>query len=157
MTAAELKYQQDAVRQYQAFYDNTLRKVGMRAPEPILGQAPDDYRRETLRTMKMRFLPQNHPLFQVQMRQLRADALRALEPQVLDAVLAEAFNPATVPPGELRKLEVMDEYGKVKTIDFVGESFVRHFTSPGRHAHIWNDRTKEFYPPKRPQPSWTSP
>src|SRR5215471_10678747 len=85
---------------FQEYYDETLRKVGIRAPQPTLGQTVNDYRRETLRTIKQTFLPQNHPLYAVQMRALKADALGALEPQVLRAAVAEANNPCHVEPGQ---------------------------------------------------------
>jgi hypothetical protein len=125
----------DAARKFQAYYDDSLRKVGMRAPQPILGETVNHYRRETLRTIKRTFLPQNHPLYQVQMRELKADALQVFEPQVLSAVVTEANNPAHVPAGELRKIERLDEYGKVKTIDFIGqESFVKQMMRPGRRV-----------------------
>jgi hypothetical protein len=122
-----------AARRFQEYYDTTLRRVGMRAPQPVLGTTVNDYRRETLRTIKRTFLPQNHPLYQVQMRQLKSDALQALEPQVLQACVTEAENPQHIPAGELRKIERLDEYGKVKTIDWIGqESFVRQMMRPGR-------------------------
>src|SRR6266540_466242 len=125
----------DAARQFQAFYDDTLRKVGMRAPQPTLGQTCNDYRRETLRNLKRTFLPQNHDLYQVQFRQLKADALQILEPQLLNACVVEANNPAHVPPGELRKVEELDEYGKLKTIRWIGqESFVKAMGRPGRRV-----------------------
>jgi hypothetical protein len=131
----------DAARKFQAYYDETLRKVGMRAPQPVLNQTVNDYRRETLRTIKRTFFPQNHPLYQVQMRGLRSDALQALEPQVLQACVVEANNPAHVPPGELRKVEELDEYGKLKTIRWIGqESFVKQMGRPGR-------RVTGFYKP----------
>jgi hypothetical protein len=57
MTAAQLKQQQDSAKVYQADYDEKLRRVGMRAPEPVLGQEPDDYRRETLRFLKRTWKP----------------------------------------------------------------------------------------------------
>jgi hypothetical protein len=125
----------DAARKFQAYYDDTLRKVGMRAPEPVLNQTVNDYRRETLRNLKRTFLPQNHDLYQVQFRQLPADVLQVFEPQLLSAVVVEANNPAHVPPGELRKIERLDEYGKVKTIDWIGqESFVKQMGRPGRRV-----------------------
>ena len=111
----------DASRQFQAYYDETLRKVGTRAPAPNLGQSVNDYRRETLRQLKRTFLPPAHDLYQVQYGSLRSDALQALEPQLLQAVVQEANNPAHVPPGELRKIERFDEYGKVKHIDWIGQ------------------------------------
>jgi hypothetical protein len=124
-----------ACLKFQEYYDDTLRKVGMRAPQPTLGQTVNDYRRETLRTIKRTFLPQNHPLYQVQMRALKADALGALEPQVLEAAVVEANNPIHVTPGELRKVEELDDYGKLKTIKWIGqESFVRAMGRPGRRV-----------------------
>jgi hypothetical protein len=125
----------DAARRFQAFYDETLRKVGARAPQPVLGTTVNDYRRETLRSLKRTFLPQNHPLYEVQYRGLKADALGIFEPQLLNACITEANNRVHVPPGELRKIEEYDEYGKVKTIKFIGqESFVKQMMRPGRRV-----------------------
>jgi hypothetical protein len=138
----------DASRQFQAFYDETLRKVGMRAPQPTLGQTVNHYRRETLRQLKRTFLPQNHDLYKVNYRGLYADALKVFEPQLLEAVVVEANNPAHVPPGEFRKIEDLDELGRVRTIRFVGpECFVKQMGIPGRRAHIWDDHGKRYYPP----------
>jgi len=125
----------DAARKFQEFYDNTLRKVGMRAPQPVLGTTVNDYRRETLRTLKRTFLPQNHELYRIQFRGLPANVLNPFEAQLLNAVVVEANNPAHVPPGELRKIEELDEYGKLKTIRWVGrESFVKEMGRPGRRV-----------------------
>jgi len=124
-----------ACLKFQEYYDDTLRKVGMRAPQPTLGQTVNDYRRETLRTIKRTFLPQAHPLYAVQMRALKADALGALEPQVLQAAVIEANNPCHVAPGELRKVEELDDFGKLKTIKWIGqESFVKAMGRPGRRV-----------------------
>jgi hypothetical protein len=124
-----------AALRFQEYYDQALRKVGMRAPQPVLGTTVNDYRRETLRTIKRTFLPQNHPLFKVQMRALPADALKVFEPQVLEAAVVEANNPIHVPPGELRKVEEIDPYGQVKTINWIGrESFVKAMGRPGRRV-----------------------
>jgi hypothetical protein len=121
-------------RLYQELYDGTLRKVGMRAPQPVIGQSPDDYRRETLRTMKKQFLA-NHELNKIQMRALPSEALGAFEPQVLNAVVSEANNPNNVPLGELRQLKVLDELGQVREINWIGqESFVKQMGRPGRRV-----------------------
>jgi hypothetical protein len=45
----------DAARRFQEFYDATLRKIGARAPQPILGETVNHYRRETLRNLKRTF------------------------------------------------------------------------------------------------------
>ena len=125
----------DAARQFQAYYDETLRRVGARSPQPTLGQSVNDYRRETLRQLKRTFLPEIHPLHQVNYRGLRSDALEVFEPQLLKACVDEANNPQHVPPGELKKIERLDEYGKVRCVEFVGqESFVKQMTRPGRRV-----------------------
>jgi hypothetical protein len=132
-----------AARQYQEYFDHTLRRIGMRAPQPILGETVNHYRRETLRQLKRTFLPEVHPLYKVQMRALKADALQALEPQVLQACLQEANNPRTVEPGQFRKIEEFDESGTIRSIRFVGpESFVRSMGVPGRRARIRNPTTE---------------
>jgi hypothetical protein len=138
MTAEQLKVQQDAIRQYQVLYDDVLRKVGRRAPAPVLGQTLGQYRRETLRMMKQTFLPQSHELYRIQMRTLADDALGAIEPMVLAAVPVAANDPSHVPPGQLRRIEELDDYGKLKTIRFIGESFVKQFTRPGRRVVSFN-------------------
>jgi hypothetical protein len=125
----------DASRKFQAYYDEALRRVGMRAPQPVLGQTVNDYRRETLRNLKRTFLPPAHDLYQVQYRRLEADALQVFEPQLLQACVVEANNPLHVPLGELRKVEEHDEYGKVRMIKWIGqESFVKQMMRPGRLA-----------------------
>jgi hypothetical protein len=115
----------DASRRWQEHYDETLRNIGARAPEPILGQTTNDYRREVLRTIKRTFLPQNHPLYQVQFRGLKADALDALEPQLLETAKVEAFNPNTVTPGEFREIVKVNPHNGYKERHFIGP---RHFT-----------------------------
>ena len=125
----------DAARKFQEFYDNTLRRIGVRAPQPTLGETVNHYRREVLRTIKKTFLPQDHPLYKIQMRNLPADILNGFEPQVLEAAVVEANNPIHVPPGELRKIEELDEFGKLKTIKWIGqESFVKQMGRPGRRV-----------------------
>ena len=125
----------NAARQFQEFYDQTLRKIGAKAPQPVLGTSVNDYRRETLRNLKRTFLPAAHELSRPNYRGMPADALAVFEPQLLTAVVAEANNPAHVPPGELKKIERLDDYGKVKCIEFVGqEHFTKQMSRPGRHV-----------------------
>ena len=68
-------------------------------------------------------------------RGLEADTLAIFEPQLLSAAVVEADNPAHVPPGELRKIERLDEYGKIKYVDWIGqESFVKQVGRPDRRV-----------------------
>jgi len=121
-----------AVR-FQEYYSEALRTIGVRVPAPLLGQTVNDYRREFCRQIKRTFLPQNHDLYQVQYRKLPADALAAIEPQLLTAVKVEALNPAHLEPGEIRKVERLDETGRLQYIDWIGqESFVKAMGRPGR-------------------------
>ena len=61
---ADVKFQ--TTREVQEYYDNALREIGVRAPSPTLGQSVNDYRRETLRTLKQSILPHDRQLYVVQ-------------------------------------------------------------------------------------------
>jgi hypothetical protein len=75
---------------------------------------------------------------------LKADALQVFEPQLLNACVVEANNPQHVPAGELRKIEELDEYGKLKTIRWIGqECFVKEMGRPGRR--VVSFRTDQGY------------
>jgi hypothetical protein len=115
----------NASRKFQEYYDETLRNIGARAPEPVLGQTVNDYRREVLRTIKRTFLPPAHDLYKVQYRGLKADALEVLEPQLLATAKVEAFNPNTVTPGEFREIVKVNPHNGSKERHFIGP---RHFT-----------------------------
>jgi hypothetical protein len=131
MSSAQEHFQ--AARRFQEYFDTALAQVGMRAPQPVLGQTVNDYRRETLRTIKRTFLPQNHEYYKIQMRNLPADALNGFEPLVLKAAVKEAVNPVHLQPGEIRPIKRLDETGRVRCIDWIGqESFVRQMMLPGR-------------------------
>jgi hypothetical protein len=137
MTETQLKYMQDSARLYQRHYDDHLKQIGFRAPQPVVGQAPDDYRRETMRTLKKQFLS-HHPLNRINMRGLPADVLPQFEAQVLQAAVGEANNPLTVPPGEMRRIDKLDDTGVLREIHWVRqESFVKdqaYGYRPGRRV-----------------------
>ena len=134
----------NAARKYQSYYDEALRDIGGRVPEPILGQTVNDYRRESLRTFKRVFLSQNDELYKVNYRGLRADTLSVFEPQLLQACVANADNTNGMKPGEFRQITKRNPYGQVSEIRFVGpESFVKAMGRPGRLAKI---RTPDTHP-----------
>jgi hypothetical protein len=140
----------DTCRRWQEYYDDKLRTIGMRAPSPVLGQTVADYCRKVLVQTKKAFIPRTHELRQFSLNDVRGDALAVLGPQILDAAVVEANNPQNVPKGELRKIERLDGYGKVSTIDWIGqESFVKQMSIPGRRMSIFNERTREWFPPRR--------
>ena len=131
----QLDYQQRSARVYQERFDGPLRKIGMRAPQPVLGQDPNSYRREVLRTIKRTFLG-HHELGKINMRGLPDEVFPQFEQQVIDAALVEAYNPKNNAPGEtLRKIEELDDYGKVRQIRFVGEQcFTKQLGREGRRV-----------------------
>jgi hypothetical protein len=110
----------EAARQYQEYYDDALREVGVRIPSPVLGQTVRTYRRETLHALQQSLL-RNHPLNKVDFRELKNDSLTVLEPQALKACVTERVNPANYAPGEIKPIKVRDETtGHVKHTMFVG-------------------------------------
>jgi hypothetical protein len=134
MNEDQLRTVQRSARLYQEQHDNALCQIGFRAPQPTIGQMQDDYRRETLRTIKKQFLT-HHPLHRINMRGLDASVLPQFEQQVLQAAVSEAHNPKNVPLGELHRIDKRDETGVLKEICWVGqESFVKEMNRPGRRV-----------------------
>ena len=132
MTREQLAEVQASARMFQERYDNALSPWDRRAPAPTLGQTVDDYRRETLVKMK-KLLPENHKL-RIPVRRLDDDTLNILDPQICRAVRDEAYNPNTVPPGELRRVVEKDGNGATM-VRFVGpQCFVREMGRPGRRV-----------------------
>jgi hypothetical protein len=144
MTQEQLEYQRNAIRTDQARYDRVLLKVGERAPAPVLGQSRGDYRRETLRSLKRRYLA-NHELYKVNMRGLPdGPALDNVEQLVCDAVVKEYNNPKNVPLGEIHERRRLDDNGRVQCIEFIGqESFTKFMGRAGR-------RVVSFHTPQGP-------
>jgi hypothetical protein len=128
----------DACRRFQAFYDETLcRHVGIHAPQPIAGEDINHFRARSLNLFKRTFLPPVHDLYigYHALAKQSTVAFDNFEKDCLAACKVEANNPAHVPPGELRKVEERDEYGKVTQIKFIGrEHFVKQMTRPGRRV-----------------------
>lgn len=159
----------NACRQWQAHYTEALRDVSASVPQPVIGQHPNDYRRESLRTFKRTFLPQGHELAQVNYRGLDSDALQVFEPQLLAACVQHATDPQTlgVQPGEYRQVKVHNPYtGAVDAIKFIGhwdpaarseDCFVKYMGRPGRHVKSFRD-DKEQRPiiKEYPKPAWAA-
>jgi hypothetical protein len=85
-----------------------------------------------------RLLPDDHELRNIQVRRMPSDALEVFDPQLCDACRKEAYNPATVAPGEFRIVPEVAADG-MKVIKFIGpESFVKAMTRPGRRVLSFN-------------------
>ena len=66
--------------------------------------------------------------YQVQYRSLRDDpsAIKALEPQLLEAFVVETYDPQNVELGTLRKVDELNSFGQTVSSRFIGqESFVK--------------------------------
>jgi len=124
----------DASRKWQEHYQKEVEDIGLNIPPPSLGQKTNDYRREMMRLLKKTFIPASHKLSKVQMRQLPDDVLSGFEQMLLPACRTEAFNPLTVPKGEIREVVRVDQNG-LKVRHFIGqESFVKGMGRPGRRV-----------------------
>jgi hypothetical protein len=150
----ELHARQQQVIQHihQPRFDEVGRQIGFRAPQRVLGQDPNDYRPEVLRTLKKTYL-NHHDLNRVNMRGLDDSVLPQFEEMVLQAVVKEAHNPANVPLGEMRRLDKLDAFGKLQEIHWIGqECFVKQMGRPGRRVLSfttpqgrWNARTGSWF------------
>jgi len=124
----------DAARRWQEHYQKEVEDIGLRVPSPVLGQTTNNYRREIMRLLKKTFIPQTHDLYKVQMRQLPDDVLAGFEQMLLPACRTEAFNPATVPRGEIREIVKTDANG-LKVRHFIGQDhFTKFMMRPGRRV-----------------------
>jgi hypothetical protein len=136
----------EQVLRWQSYFDDNLRDVGVRAPPPIVGQSPEDYVRETCRTLKRQHLAPNDEYYQVDYRGLPNEHLPVYADGLVKRVNTRRKDPMTVPFGELREFEKIDPVTGVKSNVFIGQdNFVRFMGRPGRWGRIWNDRTKEWY------------
>jgi len=125
----------DASRRWQEHYQKEVEDIGLNIPPPTLGQTTNNYRREMMRLLKKTFIPPTHDLYKVNMRGLPADVLEGYEKMLLPAVKVEAFNPLTVPKGEIREVHKIHPQSGHKMNVFVGqESFVKQMGLPGRRV-----------------------
>jgi hypothetical protein len=124
---------QAAARVYQQRYDDALQPWDLRAPAPTLGEDIAEYRAK-LAILAKHQLPPDHQLRKVQYRRLDSDIFDNFEPQLLRACRQEAYNPATVPVGEYRKVVEIASDG-MKMVKWIGQqSFVKDMGRPGRRV-----------------------
>jgi hypothetical protein len=122
------------IRTHQERYNDALEPWGQSADGPTLNQNVSDYRRETVRKMKQ-YLPDGHELrIPVRKEKMPDDIFDVIEPQILKAVKAEAYNASSVPPGEMRRVVDVDPNG-LRVIRYIGQtSFIHDHTQPGRRV-----------------------
>jgi hypothetical protein len=73
----------ETARKWQEHFDGRLSQVGWRAPEPVLGQTVNDYRRDVLIKAKKAFIPRTHELRQFSLDDVKDDALGVIESKSL--------------------------------------------------------------------------
>jgi hypothetical protein len=135
----------DSRRQWQAFFDEQLRDIALRAPQPTADQSTAQYLRAVCRTLKYGHLPEGHELRGIPFdKNLPNDALYQLVPQVVDATKKAVNDPATVPYGEFRAIETVDPRTGFKQTRFIGQdNFVKFMGRPGRRVETFTtDRGK---------------
>jgi hypothetical protein len=125
---------QASARVFQAKADSIFQEWGFRAPAPVIGQDPQDYRRD-LAVMAKRQLPYGHELRKIKLWKMPRDAFEVMEQQVYAACKQAASRPDSVAPGEMREVTRINPQNGHKEIHFLGnESFVRDMCRPGRRV-----------------------
>jgi hypothetical protein len=137
MTREQLLQQDAACRVFQARADAALETWGIRAPPPVstdLPGYPELYRRE-LALMCKRRLPDGHDLRTVQVRRMPLDALEIFERQIYSACKEAGTRNDSVPPGEERICERVNQQNGHKELTFLRrDSFINDFKSPVRRV-----------------------
>jgi hypothetical protein len=137
MSREQLLEQDRACRIYQARADAALESWGVRAPPPmstgLLGY-PEAYRRELLYMAKKR-LPEDNELRKVQVRHCPMDAFENFEGQIYAACRAAGLRNDSVPAGEERICERINQQNGHKELTFLRrDSFVHDFKAPVRRV-----------------------
>src|SRR5215831_13324080 len=101
MTREQLLQVQASARVFQVRADQAFEPWGMRAPAPVLGEDPDDYRRKLMILAKNQ-LPEGHELRGVTLKRIPADALDGFEKMYYDACKEAGTRPDSAAPNELR-------------------------------------------------------
>jgi hypothetical protein len=92
----------------------------------VSGEDPDHYRRRLLIQAKNQ-LPDDHEYRGVTIKRLPSNALEPYEDLIYPACKDAAFRADSVPMGEMRRVEKIDQNG-LKTVEWIGQrSFVEDF------------------------------
>ena len=129
MTREQLLQVQASARVFQARADQAFEPWGMRAPEPIIGEDPDDYRRRLMIRAKNQ-LPENHELRKITVKRIPGDALDNFEKMYYDACRDAGTRNDSVPPGEMRMVEKVNPHNGRKFIEFYGTRSFIHDMKP---------------------------
>jgi hypothetical protein len=136
----------DGRRQWQSYFDERLRDVAIRAPEPAADQTTAEYCRAVCRTLKYGYLPEGHDMRKVPFdKNLPNDALYNFVPQVVDGTIAARYDSSTVPYGEFRELTKIDPATGYKETRFIGrDHFTRFMMRPGRRVETFTTSNGKY-------------
>jgi hypothetical protein len=136
-TPEEARELQRRLTGYQQRYDEVLEPLKRSAPPPKLNQGANAYRREALGYIQL-FLPRGHELRDLSLANCRADALGALEPQILALARETARRPALLADTPAGRVDSLNPNIRAVTLNgittFHGESFVKAMGRPGRRV-----------------------
>jgi hypothetical protein len=132
--------------QYQTFFnDSFCQHVGTTPFAPIEGESVDHYRARFCNHVKRTYLRRDRDLSNVGFHELSRQNMNAftkLERQLLAEARVDAWDPATVAPGELRAIPRRDPLtNHVKTIDYIGS---RSFVVDPAYGHRAGRRVTSF-------------
>jgi hypothetical protein len=134
MTREQLLRVQSSARVFQQRADDAFASWNMRAPAPVLGEDPDDYRRKLMILAKNQ-LPENHELRKVTVKRIPGDALDNFEKMYYDACRDAGSRNDSAPPGQMRMVEKVNPQNGQKFIEFLGtRSFIHDFPSYARRV-----------------------
>jgi hypothetical protein len=118
---------------FQERADAALEPIGVSCPAPMLGEPLPVYRRRVLELMALK-LPRDHELRCIPYSRCDDAALRALEPQVFEAIRGLPYDTRTLRPGEEREIPIRMPDGMKMTTFVMGEgdSFIKGMGRPCR-------------------------
>jgi hypothetical protein len=143
MNREQLLQVQSAARVFQSRADDAFSTWGQRAPAPVMGQDPDEYRRKLMIKAK-NLLPEGHELRNITVNRLPASTLDIFEPQLFAACKDAGQRNDSVPPGEMRMVErINPDNGHKMNVFYGTRSFIEDFKLPVR-------RVVSFWTPQGP-------
>jgi hypothetical protein len=143
MTREQLLQVQASARVFQARADDAFSTWGQRAPAPVVGQDPDEYRRRLMIKAK-NLLPEGHELRKVTVNRLPTSAVDIFEPQFYAACKEAGTRNDSVPEGQMRMVErINPDNGHKMNVFYGTRSFIEDFKLPVR-------RVVSFWTPQGP-------
>jgi hypothetical protein len=127
--------------------DEALAPYGdVKTQPPVLGEDATAYKRRIIAHLQNR-LPSSHELYPLALGHVSGDALDVFANQVIQAAHQYAYDPSSVPRGELRARDMSDPKTGLKITGFIGpDSFIKGMNQSGRKVlRIVNPKTGQVY------------